>query len=69
MSEISGPLTDIEMLNDYRKDAMSAAQGYLMLSMETNDIKVRTLLKTLSASSAKSADDISEQIIKFGGKI
>jgi len=60
--------TDMDMLQDYEKDARMAALAYSLIVTEIIDPDLRKLIGTMAAAAAKSQEKFANLIIKKGDR-
>ena len=60
--------TDMDMLQDYEKDARMAAMAYALVETELIDQDLRKLMGKAAASAAKSQQKFSDLILRKGDR-
>lgn len=60
--------TDMDMLQDYEKDARMAALAYALIETEIVDSDLRKIIGTVAASAAKSQQKFADLIIRKGDR-
>lgn len=58
--------TDMDMLQDYEKDARMAAQTFMIIAGETQDAKMRKMLLKAAEMAAQSQDNFASMISRRG---
>ncbi|WP_066637187.1 spore coat protein [Desulfolucanica intricata] len=61
-------LTDMDMLQDYEKDARLAAQAFSLAETEIIDPNLRKLIRTAASAAADSQEKFAQLIIKKGDR-
>ena len=61
-------MTDMDMLQDYEKDARLAAQAFTLVETEVLDPYLRKLIRTAANNAADSQEKFAQLIIKKGDR-
>jgi len=61
-------LSDMDMLQDYEKDARLAAQAFVLMETEVIDPQLRKLMRSAASAAAASQNKFAQLILKKGDR-